>query len=124
MKGCYGGAARLEVGEAIAEAADEPEDDYSARWEPETKTVPNALTLTRFPRLASSLLVGGPWPPSLLAAPLRFLDQLDDSAGMGVGRVLGEPTLADGILDRLVHNAHRIEMRGDSMRKNRGKSNS
>jgi DNA replication protein DnaC len=33
------------------------------------------------------------------------------------------PTLADGILDRLVHNAHRTEMRGDSMRKNRGKSN-
>ncbi len=31
------------------------------------------------------------------------------------------PPLADGILDRLVHNAHRIEMRGDSMRKNRGK---
>jgi len=26
-------------------------------------------------------------------------------------------TLADGILDRLVHNAHRIEMRGESMRK-------
>jgi DNA replication protein DnaC len=33
---------------------------------------------------------------------------------------VGDPTLADGILDRLVHNAHRIEMRGDSMRKNRG----
>jgi len=30
---------------------------------------------------------------------------------------IGEPTLADAILDRLVHNAHRIEMRGDSMRK-------
>ena len=29
---------------------------------------------------------------------------------------------ADGILDRLAHNAHRIEMRGDSMRKNRGKT--
>ena len=29
---------------------------------------------------------------------------------------------ADGILDRLVHNAHRIEMRGDSMRKKRGAS--
>jgi DNA replication protein DnaC len=25
---------------------------------------------------------------------------------------IGDPTLADGILDRLVHNAHRIEMRG------------
>lgn len=35
----------------------------------------------------------------------------------------GDPTLADGILDRLVHNAHRIEMRGDCMRKNRGKQN-
>lgn len=34
---------------------------------------------------------------------------------------IGDPTLADGILDRLVHNAHRIEMRGDSMRKSRGK---
>jgi len=35
---------------------------------------------------------------------------------------IGDPTVADGILDRLVHNAHRIEMRGDSMRKNRGKT--
>jgi DNA replication protein DnaC len=33
---------------------------------------------------------------------------------------IGDPTLADGIMDRLVHNAHRIEMKGDSMRK-RGK---
>ena len=33
---------------------------------------------------------------------------------------IGDPTLADGILDRLVHNAHRIEMRGDSMRKQQG----
>ena len=33
---------------------------------------------------------------------------------------VGDPTVADGILDRLVHNAHRIEMKGDSMRKKRG----
>jgi DNA replication protein DnaC len=33
---------------------------------------------------------------------------------------IGDPTVADGILDRLVHNAHRIEMRWDSMRKKRG----
>jgi len=33
---------------------------------------------------------------------------------------IGDATAADGILDRLVHNAHRIEMRGDSMRKKRG----
>ena len=30
---------------------------------------------------------------------------------------ISDPTLADGILDRLVHNAHRLELRGDSMRK-------
>jgi DNA replication protein DnaC len=34
---------------------------------------------------------------------------------------MGDPTLADGILDRLVHNAHCIEMRRNSMRKNRSK---
>ena len=33
---------------------------------------------------------------------------------------IGDPTLADSILDRLVHNAHRIEMRGESMRRKRG----
>ena len=32
---------------------------------------------------------------------------------------IGDPTIADGILDRLVHNAHCIEMRGESMRKKR-----
>lgn len=30
---------------------------------------------------------------------------------------LGEPTLADAILDRLVHNAYKITLKGDSMRK-------
>jgi DNA replication protein DnaC len=30
---------------------------------------------------------------------------------------LGDPTLADAILDRLVHNAHRITLKGNSMRK-------
>jgi DNA replication protein DnaC len=32
---------------------------------------------------------------------------------------LGQPTLADAILDRLVHNAHRIELHGDSLRRPR-----
>jgi len=30
--------------------------------------------------------------------------------------MIGEPTLADAILDRLVHNAHKITLKGDSMR--------
>lgn len=32
---------------------------------------------------------------------------------------IGDPTLADSILDRLVHEAHRIELTGESMRKKR-----
>ncbi len=31
--------------------------------------------------------------------------------------MIGEPTIADAILDRIVHNAHRITLEGDSMRK-------
>src|SRR5215469_2583712 len=41
----------------------------------------------------------------------RWHEQIDD------------PTLADGILDRLMHNAHRIEMKGGSMRESRGTHN-
>ena len=33
---------------------------------------------------------------------------------------IGDPTIADSILDRLVHNAHRIELQGESMRRQRG----
>lgn len=31
--------------------------------------------------------------------------------------VVGNPTIADAIMDRLVHNAHKISLNGDSMRK-------
>ena len=31
--------------------------------------------------------------------------------------MIGEPTIADAILDRIVHNAHRIDIKGDSMRR-------
>jgi DNA replication protein DnaC len=35
--------------------------------------------------------------------------------------ILADPTLADAILDRLVHNAYKIELDGDSMRKSKSK---
>ncbi len=34
---------------------------------------------------------------------------------------IGDPTLADAILDRLIHNAHKIAMKGESMRKRKSK---
>lgn len=33
--------------------------------------------------------------------------------------IIGEKTIADAILDRLIHQSHRIELRGESMRKKR-----
>jgi len=32
-------------------------------------------------------------------------------------KVIGDPTLGDAILDRLVHNAHKLTLKGDSLRK-------
>lgn len=35
--------------------------------------------------------------------------------------LIGDPTLADAILDRLVHNAYKLNLEGESMRKSRNK---
>ena len=40
---------------------------------------------------------------------LRSVDRWHD--------LIGEPTLADAILDRIIHNAHRLQLKGDSLRK-------
>ena len=34
-------------------------------------------------------------------------------------QIIGDPTIADAICDRLLHNAYKIEIKGDSMRKNK-----
>jgi DNA replication protein DnaC len=60
-----------------------------------------------------------------------FLEILDDRQGRGATLItsqfplnlwhdtIGNPTVADAILDRLIHNAHKIELKGESMRKHR-----
>jgi DNA replication protein DnaC len=37
--------------------------------------------------------------------------------------IVADPTLGDAILDRIVHNAHRIELKGDSLRRRAGERN-
>jgi DNA replication protein DnaC len=61
----------------------------------------------------------------------EFLELLDDRQGQGATlitsqfpvsqwhQVIADPTVADAILDRLVHNAYRIEIKGESMRKDK-----
>jgi DNA replication protein DnaC len=34
--------------------------------------------------------------------------------------VIADPTLGDAILDRIIHNSHRIELKGDSLRRHAG----
>jgi DNA replication protein DnaC len=88
-------------------------------------------------RLAKvQLLLLDDWGLLPLSAELaqEVLDLLEDRNGTGSTLIvtqipvgawharIGDPTLADAILDRLVHGAHRIELRGESMRKLRAQS--
>jgi DNA replication protein DnaC len=75
------------------------------------------------------------WGLSVLTQGQRIdlLEILEDRNGRGATiitsqvpvdqwhEVIGDPTLADACLDRLVHNAHRLNLTGDSMRRIRGK---
>jgi DNA replication protein DnaC len=53
------------------------------------------------------------YPMSTLVTSQVPIDQWCD--------VIGDPTLADAILDRFVHNAHRLNLTGESMRRANGK---
>ena len=89
-----------------------------------------------FARFAKvTVLVLDDWGLAPLAEQERrdLLELLDDRSGTRSTivasqiptsqwhKIIGEPTIADAILDRLIHNAHRIDLKGDSMRKRRGR---
>jgi hypothetical protein len=77
------------------------------------------------------LLILDDWGPEQLTAEQRrdLLEIVEDrcdarsiiiTSQLPVERwyeIIGEPTLADAILDRIVHSAYRIALAGDSMRK-------
>ena len=94
----------------------------------------------RFPRLFKSLtktnmLILDDWGPERLNASQRrdLMEIIEDRYGAGSilitsqlpiaawHDVIGEPTFADAILDRIVHNAYRLELDGQSMRKTNAK---
>lgn len=95
----------------------------------------------RFPKLMAAyaktdLIVLDDWGLNTLDASARrdLLELLDDRHGQRSTlvtsqlpvehwhEVIGDPTLADAILDRLIHNAYRITLKGESMRKRKAKS--
>jgi DNA replication protein DnaC len=87
----------------------------------------------------AALIVLDDWGLTALSTQDRadLLEILDDRVNTGSTLIasqlpvdawhayLGEPTLADAILDRLVHHSHRIELKvpGESMRKSRAPAN-
>jgi DNA replication protein DnaC len=90
----------------------------------------------RLPRLMTTLertrlLIIDDWGPEPLNTEQRrdLLEIVDDRCDRGsllitsqvpINRwheVIGDPTLADAILDRIVHRAHRIELKGPSLRR-------
>ena len=86
----------------------------------------------------TDLLVLDDWGLAKLTDPQRrdLLELIDDRHGHAATivtsqlpvehwhDVIGDPTLADAILDRLVHNAYRMALKGESMRKRRAKTRS
>ena len=90
----------------------------------------------RHPRLLRSLgradlLILDDWGLEPLGPEQRhdMLEIVEDRYGRGATLItsqipvdrwhdlIGEPTLADAILDRIIHNAHRLQLSGDSLRK-------
>lgn len=90
----------------------------------------------RFPRLfrqlvKTDLLILDDWGPDRLTASQRrdLMEIVEDRYGTGSTvitsqlpisawhEVIDEPTFADAILDRLIHNAHRLPLDGPSLRK-------
>ena len=79
------------------------------------------------------MLIIDDWGPEPLTAEQRrdLLEIVDDRYDKGsllitsqvpVGRwheIIGDMTLGDAILDRVVHRAHRLELKGASLRKRR-----
>src|ERR1044071_8406290 len=92
----------------------------------------------RYPRLMRALggvklLILDDWGLEPLGPEQRhdMLEIVEDRYGRGATLItsqipvdrwhdlIGEPTLADAILDRIIHNAHRLQLSGDSLRRQR-----
>ncbi len=93
-----------------------------------------ARALTTIAR--ARLLILDDWAMTPLTAEQRrdLMEVIDDRHGRastiiatqvpvdGWHAMIGDPTYADAILDRLVHNAYRIDLRGESLRRRTAKS--
>ena len=98
----------------------------SARWHVQTGCIPISFAPLHIPPLRCSL--------STVSHRRRKLLEICDDRYQRRSLILtsqvpvahwheqiGDPTIADSILDRIVHNAHRVELSGESMRKKKSR---
>ena len=118
-------------------------EDYTAQYVRLTRLLRELMIAKgdgRYPKLLANLakvdvLILDDWGLMKLSAENRrdLLEVLEDRHGIRSTiatsqlpieewhNMIGDPTLADAILDRLVHNAYKINLRGESMRKRKAK---
>ena len=116
--------------------------DFHATWVPRAKAAVMAIAKGdgRYSKVLATLaktdvLIIDDWGLAKLTTENRrdLLEILEDRHGsrstLATSQLpvenwhdmIGDPTLADAILDRLVHNAYKIGLKGGSMRKRRAK---
>jgi len=131
------GAGKSYLASALGRAACQA--DYKVRYQ-RTSRLLHALELARadgsYPQLLRTLarthlLIFDDWlrDPLSRSQARELLEILDDRYGRSATMVatqipvadwhsrIPDPTLSDAILDRLIHNAYRLELQGESMRK-------
>jgi hypothetical protein len=73
-----------------------------------------------------SIIANSNWPDGLSTGILEIVEDRYEARSIIVTsqlpvdrwyEIIRNPTIADAILDRLVHNAYRIEFKGESLRK-------
>ena len=131
------GAGKTYLASALGRAACQA--DYNVRYQ-RTSRLLQALELTHadgsYPQLMrklarTHLLIFDDWlrDPLSRSQARDLLEILDDRYGRSATMVITQvpvtewhnripdPTLSDAVLDRLIHNAYRLELQGESMRK-------
>lgn len=107
-----------------------------ARWRAPTLSSAPTLSYGKKLRMLSQVdvLIVDDWAMAPLGEPERraFLEICDEryltrstllTSQLPVAKwhaQIGDPTVADSILDRLVHGAHKLELQGEPMRKKKG----
>ena len=104
-----------------------------SRWPAATAAIPRLMRALG----GVKLLILDDWGLEPLGPEQRhdMLEIVEDRYGRGATLItsqipvdrwhdlIGDPTLADAILDRIIHNAHRLQLSGDSLRKQEGAAN-